>query len=307
MADALLRELQQAFPELEVRREEPLKNYTSFAIGGPAELLLLPSSAEELASLCALLRTLGVKPLLLGNGSNVLAPDEGLRGAVIVTRRASDMERRGESIVADCGASLTRISAFAAEEGLTGLEFAYGIPGTLGGALIMNAGAYGGEMKDIVSSVTVMDKEGRVSQYTCGDMAFGYRDSALAHDELYALEITLALQEGDPEEIAAEMNRLAERRSSKQPLEYPSAGSTFKRPAGYYAGALIEEAGLRGYRLGGAMVSDKHCGFVINTGDATATDIIDLMHAVQDRVLELYGVLLEPEVRLIGPDYGKKD
>ena len=298
MADALLRELQQAFPELEVRREEPLKNYTSFAIGGPAELLLLPSSAEELASLCALLRTLGVKPLLLGNGSNVLAPDEGLRGAVIVTRRASDMERRGESIVADCGASLTRISAFAAEEGLTGLEFAYGIPGTLGGALIMNAGAYGGEMKDVTVRAEYLDGELRRRSAVGAELDFGYRRSRFGPEDV-VLRAELRLLPGQREEIKARCRELTEKRRASQPLELPSAGSAFKRPASGYAAAMIDQAGLKGYTVGGAQVSGKHAGFVVNRGNATAADVKKLLEDVQRAVYDRTGILLEPEIKIL--------
>lgn len=298
MADALLRELQQAFPELEVRREEPLKNYTSFAIGGPAELLLLPSSAEELASLCALLRTLGVKPLLLGNGSNVLAPDEGLRGAVIVTRRASDMERRGESIVADCGASLTRIAAFAAEEGLAGLEFAYGIPGTLGGALIMNAGAYGGEMKDVTVRAEYLDGELRRRSAVGAELDFGYRRSRFGPEDV-VLRAELRLLPGQREEIKARCRELTEKRRASQPLELPSAGSAFKRPASGYAAAMIDQAGLKGYTVGGAQVSGKHAGFVVNRGNATAADVKKLLEDVQRAVYDRTGILLEPEIKIL--------
>ncbi|MBR3555503.1 MAG: UDP-N-acetylmuramate dehydrogenase [Oscillospiraceae bacterium] len=298
MADALLRELQQAFPELEVRREEPLKNYTSFAIGGPAELLLLPSSAEELASLCALLRTLGVKPLLLGNGSNVLAPDEGLRGAVIVTRRASDMERRGESIVADCGASLTRIAAFAAEEGLAGLEFAYGIPGTLGRALIMNAGAYGGEMKDVTVRAEYLDGELRRRSAVGAELDFGYRRSRFGPEDV-VLRAELRLLPGQREEIKARCRELTEKRRASQPLELPSAGSAFKRPASGYAAAMIDQAGLKGYTVGGAQVSGKHAGFVVNRGNATAADVKKLLEDVQRAVYDRTGILLEPEIKIL--------
>ena len=298
MADALLRELQQAFPELEVRREEPLKNYTSFAIGGPAELLLLPSSAEELASLCALLRTLGVKPLLLGNGSNVLAPDEGLRGAVIVTRRALDMERRGESIVADCGASLTRIAAFAAEEGLAGLEFAYGIPGTLGGALIMNAGAYGGEMKDVTVRAEYLDGELRRRSAVGAELDFGYRRSRFGPEDV-VLRAELRLLPGQREEIKARCRELTEKRRASQPLELPSAGSAFKRPASGYAAAMIDQAGLKGYTVGGAQVSGKHAGFVVNRGNATAADVKKLLEDVQRAVYDRTGILLEPEIKIL--------
>ena len=298
MSEALLRALRRALPALEVRQEEPLKNYTSFAIGGPAEVLLLPASAEELASLCALLRALGEKPLLLGNGTNVLAPDEGLRGAVIVTRRASEMEKRGESIVADCGASLTRIAAFAAEEGLTGLEFAYGIPGTLGGALIMNAGAYGGEMKDVTAKADYLDGELRRFSAAGEALDFSYRHSRFKPEDV-VLRAELRLQPGEKEAIQARCRELTEKRRASQPLEKPSAGSAFKRPGGGYAAAMIDQAGLKGYTVGGAQVSEKHAGFVVNLGFATASDVKKLLEDVQKAVYDRTGILLEPEIKML--------
>ncbi len=298
MADAFLRELRRALPELEIRREEPLSGYTTFGIGGPAKLLLLPASAEELAELCALLRRLGEKPLLLGNGSNVLAPDEGLDRAVIVTRRAARMERRGNAVAADCGAGLTKLSAFAAEQGLTGLEFAYGIPGTLGGALIMNAGAYGGEMKDVTARADYLDGELRLHSAAGAELDFSYRHSRFGPEDVI-LRAELTLQPGEAEAVKARCRELTEKRRASQPLEKPSAGSAFKRPAEGYAAALIDRAGLKGYAVGGAQVSEKHAGFVVNRGGATAAEVKQLLEDVRRAVLDRTGILLEPEIRIL--------
>ncbi len=298
MADALLRELRRALPELELLRDEPLKNYTTFGIGGPARLLLLPASAEELTELCGLLRRLGERPVLLGNGSNVLAPDGGIDGVVVVTRRAAGMARQDERITADCGASLTKISAFAAEEGLTGLEFAYGIPGTLGGALIMNAGAYGGEMKDVTVRADYLDGELRLCSAAGPALDFSYRHSRFGPEDVI-LRAELRLLPGDRESIRARCRELTERRRSSQPLDKPSAGSAFKRPAAGYAAAMIDAAGLKGYAVGGAQVSEKHAGFVVNRGGATAEDVKKLLEVVRQKVFDRTGVLLEPEIRML--------
>ena len=298
MTDTLLRELRRALPALELKQEEPLRNYTSFGIGGPAEILLLPSSGEELAALCALVRSLGVKPLLLGNGTNVLAPDEGVAGVVIITRRAQETERQGEKLIASCGASLTKLAAFAAEEGLTGLEFAYGIPGTLGGALIMNAGAYGGEMKDVTARVTYLDGELRQQSAAGEALDFRYRHSRFGPEDV-VLRAELMLQPGDREAIKARCRELTEKRKASQPLELPSAGSAFKRPREGYAAALIDQAGLKGYAVGGAQVSEKHAGFVVNRGGATASDVKKLLEDVQKAVYDRSGILLEPEIKIL--------
>ena len=298
MADALLAELRRALPALEVREGEALSGYTSFGIGGPAKYLLLPASGEELAEACALLRRLGVRPLLLGNGTNVLAPDEGIDGAVIVTRRAARMERQGEKLLADCGASLTRLAAFAAEEGLTGLVFAYGIPGTLGGAIIMNAGAYGGEMKDVTARVTYLDGELRQQSAAGEALDFRYRHSRFGPEDVI-LRAELQLRAGDREAIRARCRELTEKRKASQPLEWPSAGSAFKRPRVGYAAAMIDEAGLKGYAVGGAQVSEKHAGFVVNRGGATASDVKKLLEDVQKAVYDRSGILLEPEIKIL--------
>ncbi len=284
-----------------VLADEPMSAHTTFKVGGPADYLVSPRSIEEVRDVIALCNSQSVPWMVIGNGSNLLVGDRGYRGVMI--RTVENMQQifvTGKTIVAQAGALLSAVARQALKHELAGMEFAAGIPGTIGGAMMMNAGAYGGEMKDIVSQVTILNENGQICQYTNEDMAFGYRDSVLAHDRLIALEITLGLEEGNRDEIAAIMNDLAGRRSSKQPLEYPSAGSTFKRPEGYFAGALIEQAGLKGYRIGGAMVSDKHCGFVINIDHATADDVRRLIEHVKKTVFENSGVELTPEVRLTG-------
>ena len=298
MSEALAAALRAALPGLELRPEEPLRNHTSFHIGGPAELMALPASAEELAALCAELRRLGVRPFLLGNGTNVLAPDEGLRGVVIVTKQAAELAAEGCVLRASCGAALTALSALAAERGLTGLEFAYGIPGTLGGALIMNAGAYGGEMKDVTLRAEYLDGELRPCTAEGEALGFGYRTSRFGPEDVI-LRAELRLREGEAEEIRARCRELTEKRKASQPLDKPSAGSAFKRPETGYAAAMIDEAGLKGCAVGGAQVSEKHAGFIVNRGGATAGDVKRLLEEIQKRVYERSGILLEPEIRIL--------
>ena len=290
----------------------PMSKYTSFRAGGTARELLMPESVGELSEALRDAYS-GDEPwILLGNGSNTVFLDGEFPGKVIMPQLGGEIEVSGQEdgnflIKASADALLSRLARTAAAESLTGLEFAAGIPGSVGGGVFMNAGAYGGELKDcIVSADVLMPPE--FDPVTLGreELAMGYRHSALQESGGIVVSATFALEKGDKEEIEARMADLAARRSDKQPLEYPSAGSFFKRPEGHFAGKLIEDAGLKGLRVGGAQISEKHAGFMINAGGATATDIVDLMHAVQNRVLELYGVLLEPEVRLIGPDYGKR-
>ena len=279
----------------------PMSKYTSFRAGGTARELLMPESVEELAEALREAASSGEPWLLLGNGSNTLFMDGEYPGCVIMPDLGGTIEVSGTGIKASADALLSRLSRTAAAHSLTGLEFAGGIPGSAGGGVFMNAGAYGGELKDcIVSADVLMPPEFELRTLDREKLEMGYRHSAVQDMGCVVVSASFALAEGDKDEIEARMADLASRRSDKQPLEYPSAGSFFKRPKGYFAGKLIEDAGLKGLTVGGAQVSEKHAGFVINTGNATATDIIDLMHAVQDRVLELYGVLLEPEVRLIG-------
>ena len=298
MAEGLEKALRAEFPALELRREEPLRSHTSLHIGGPAELMAMPASAAELEALCSLLRRLGVRPLILGNGSNVLAPDEGLRGVVILTKLASAASVEDCTVRASCGASLTQLSALAAEKGLTGLEFAYGIPGTLGGALIMNAGAYGGEMKDVTARVDYLDGELRLCSAEGEALGFGYRRSRFGPEDVI-LRGSLTLASGDPAAVKARCRELTEKRRASQPLELPSAGSAFKRPAVGYAAAMIDEAGLKGYAVGGAQVSEKHAGFVVNRGGATAADVKQILEDIRARVYARTGVLLETEIRIL--------
>lgn len=298
MNERLLSAIRERLPGLEVLEREPLKNHTSFRIGGPAALVLLPASVPELKALCALLRELGEEPLILGNGSNVLAPDEGLERAVIVTRRVCGMAVSGESITAECGVSLTKVSGLAAQSGLTGLEFAYGIPGTLGGALIMNAGAYGGEMRDVTAWVEWLDGDLTEHRSEGPELDFGYRRSRFRAGET-VLRAGLRLSPGDAGEIQARCRELTEKRRASQPLDLPSAGSAFKRPKEGYAAALIDEAGLKGYAVGGARVSEKHAGFIVNGGNATAHDVRRLMEEVRERVRERTGIELEAEIRIL--------
>ena len=298
MTDVLAARIRAALPELELREEEPLSLHTSFRIGGPARLLALPGSGEELAALCCLLRSLGEKPLILGNGTNVLAPDEGLDRCVVITSRAEAARITGVVLEAESGASLTALAAKAAKAGLTGLVFAYGIPGTLGGALVMNAGAYGGEMKDVAEETRVLDENLNERVFRGDEQGFGYRRSAFTGG-MVLLSARLRLRPGDPETLRKECRQLLEKRRNSQPLELPSAGSAFKRPEGAYAAALIDQAGLKGFRIGGAMVSEKHAGFIVNAGGATASDVRRLLDAVRERVLRDSGVALEPEIRVL--------
>lgn len=281
--------------------EEPMKQHTTFRIGGPAEVFIMPENLEEVSRILEICRAEKLPYFILGNGSNLLVSDRGYRGVVIqLDRNFGEVRVEGTKIYASAGALLSTLAVAARKASLTGLEFAGGIPGTLGGAVVMNAGAYGGEMKDVLQKVTVMDKDGKVFEIPAEELEMGYRTSVIKTAGYIVLEAVLLLKEGDPEEIKALMKKLSEQRISKQPLEYPSAGSTFKRPEGYFAGKLIMDSGLRGYRIGGAQVSEKHCGFVINAGDATSEDVCRLMKYVTETVQEKFGVTLEPEVKFLG-------
>ncbi len=281
---------------------EPMSKHTTFRIGGPADLLLTPENPEQVGALCQLFREEEVPFLILGNGSNVLVGDKGIRGAVIqMGNRFAACEVSGNVLKAQAGIKLSRLAGVALEHSLTGLEFAAGIPGTFGGALFMNAGAYGGEMSQVVTDVTYLDADGIVKEASAEECDFGYRTSIFTKNpELIVLGGTVKLEEGDATQIRATMDDFADRRVSKQPLHLPSAGSTFKRPEGHFAGKLIQDAGLMGFRIGGASVSEKHAGFVVNDQGATAEDVRNLMEAVQRRVMAEYGVMLEPEVRFLG-------
>lgn len=290
-------------PEDDIFINEPMRVHTTFRIGGPADILVKPSDIEQIKKLCMTCKKENVPYIIIGNGSNILVSDEGIRGVVILLLDNYGRIRvEGDVITAQAGARLSRIGSAALRNSLTGFEFACGIPGTIGGACIMNAGAYGGEMKDILLGVTAMDMEGTIKEYEPYEMELGYRSSRFEREGLIVLEARLQLQKGNADEIEAAMKDLAVRRREKQPLEFPSAGSTFKRPEGYFAGKLIMDAGLRGFSVGDACVSEKHCGFVVNKGNATAAEVCELMRQVSDKVREKFGVELEPEIRLVGPE-----
>lgn len=284
-----------------VRLHEPMKKHTTFRIGGPADYYLCPHSTEELQKILQICRENKLEFFILGNGSNLLVSDKGYRGVVIqLWKNFSDIETEDNTITVKAGALLSKVAAEALEESLTGMEFASGIPGTMGGAVMMNAGAYGGEMKDIIREVTVLTREVELLTLSKEEMNFGYRTSVVKEKGYVVISAVLQLRKGDREEIRKVMDELKERRVTKQPLDMPSAGSTFKRPEGYFAGKLIMDAGLRGFSVGGAQISEKHCGFVVNKGDATAADVLGLIGEVQKRVQEKFGVALEPEVKFLG-------
>ena len=296
---SFLREARSRRPELTILENEPMSRHCSFRIGGACDAMLLPSSIEDVEAVCALLAECGEKPFLMGNGTNLLVTDAPLHR--IVLRMGEDFSRidpvNGTALRAESGATLSRLALFAAARGLAGLEFAHGIPGTLGGAASMNAGAYGGEMKDVVTSVTYLDKD--LSLRETDDAGFSYRRSRFSDTDCIVLGAKISLHEDDPDAIRERMRLLAERRRSSQPLDMPSAGSTFKRPAGGYAAALIDEAGLKGYTVGGAQVSEKHAGFVVNRGGACFDDVLRLIEHIRNEVYRVSGIELEPEVKII--------
>ena len=279
---------------------EPMSAHTTFRIGGPADFLVTPGTAGQLKEILALCREENQPFFILGNGSNLLVGDRGYSGTMICLSRLSAVETEGTLIKAQAGALLSKIAREACERSLAGFEFAAGIPGSLGGAVVMNAGAYGGELKDVLVNVTVMDREGNILKKTPEELCMGYRTSSVLSEEYVVLEAEINLEKGDRRLIRARMDDLAARRREKQPLEYPSAGSTFKRPEGYFAGKLIDDAGLRGFRVGGAQVAEKHCGFVINREQATAADVMELCRRVSGAVKKKFGVELEMEVKTIG-------
>ena len=284
-----------------VHVNEEMKKHTTFRIGGPADFYVLPHSKDEIGRVVQVCKNAEEPFYVLGNGSNLLVGDNGYRGVIIqIFKNYSDIIIEGTQITAKAGALLSKVAKKALHAELTGFEFASGIPGTIGGAVVMNAGAYGGEMKDVILSATVMTQEGRIIKLSNQELQLGYRTSLVARQHDIVLEVRLGLKKGNPDEIRDLMEELKNKRVSKQPLEYPSAGSTFKRPEGYFAGKLIMDAGLKGFSVGDAQVSEKHCGFVINKGDASARDIVALMDEVTGRVKEQFGVTLEPEVKRLG-------
>ncbi len=278
-----------------------LKNYTSFKIGGKADLMVFPDTEEKIISIFKTINENTIPWLIIGKGSNMLVSDDGFRGVVINTCKFDNIKLIDDTtIYCHSGASLSKLCRFALDNSLTGLEFAFGIPGTCGGAAYMNAGAYGGEMVDVLVSCEHLKPDGTKESFNNEELDLSYRHSSYCDSDMLILSLTLKLTKGNPDEIKAKMDELMTKRKDKQPLEYPSAGSTFKRPEGYFAAALLDECGLKGYSIGGAQVSEKHAGFVINKGGATADDVIDLIKHCQKTVMETKGVLIEPEVKIIG-------
>lgn len=296
-----IKKLQTILPDDRLLLNAPMSEQTTFKIGGPADCLVFPASVSEVKAILNTIKAYNVPYTIIGNGSNILVLDKGIRGIVIkFAEQMSYVNNNNDSIITGCGALLSDLSHFAADKSLTGLEFAVGIPGSIGGAVYMNAGAYNGDIKTVVKSVTAVSTAGDILKYSDDKLDFGYRQSVFQHNANIICEIELALHKGAKSDILAIMDDLTKRRESKQPLEMPSAGSTFKRPPGYYAGTLIEQTGLKGLSVGDAQVSTKHAGFVVNTGHATAQNVLDLIHKVQEKVYEKHGVKLYPEVRLIG-------
>ena len=300
---ALQTALLEKLPSTRVREEEYLRHHTTFKIGGPADLFIEPITMAELSFALHTVHEFDVPVTIIGCGSNILVKDGGIRGAVVSVRHMTQiMDCNDNTLCIGSGYMLKDASEFAWENGLTGLEFAVGIPGTLGGAVFMNAGAYDGEMSHVVTAVRAVDFQGNIKEYDASHLDFGYRHSVFHDNHEVIGEVIMTLKQGDKNAIKARMDELTEKRESKQPLEFASAGSTFKRPPGYFAGTLIEQTGLKGLSVGDAQVSHKHAGFVINTGSASAKDVLDLIAEVQRRVYDQHGVHLEPEVRMIGED-----
>ena len=300
---ALQTALLETLPSTRVREEEYLRHHTTFKIGGPADLFVEPTTMAELSFALRTIHEFDVPVTIIGCGSNILVKDGGIRGAVVSVRHMTQIMDCNDNVLCiGSGYMLKDASEFAWENGLTGLEFAIGIPGTLGGAVFMNAGAYDGEMSHVVTAVRAVDFQGNIKEYDVSHLDFGYRHSVFHDNHEVIGEVIMTLKAGDKNVIKARMDELTEKRESKQPLEFASAGSTFKRPPGYFAGTLIEQTGLKGLSVGDAQVSHKHVGFVINTGSASAKDVLDLIAEVQRRVYDQHGVHLEPEVRMIGED-----
>ena len=301
MSDEIVTRLINITGKDNVRINEPMKNHTTFKIGGPAQYYVTPESVTQIQEVVSLCRDMNIPLHVIGNGSNILVGDDGVDGVVLALFNTfSDYEIKDNVITAQAGMSLIKLAVIAVREGLTGLEFASGIPGSVGGAVYMNAGAYDGQMKDVVTSVTVLDEAGNIRILGRDELDMGYRTSAVAKHNMIVLQVIIELKTGDKEQIKDRMNQLSELRKQKQPLEYPSAGSTFKRREGYFAGKLIADAGLKGYSIGGAAVSEKHAGFVVNMGGATAKDVVELTDYIKKRIIEQFGVTLELEIKKIG-------
>lgn len=296
----LITKLSQA--DISYRLDEPMKSHTTFKTGGNASVFICPKSEDELSEALKITDSFGLKPFILGNGSNLLVSDDGIadRPVIYIGEAFNGIRLVDENTIeVGAGATLSSLCRFAHEHSLTGLEFAFGIPGSCGGAAYMNAGAYGGEMKDVVARCNHIDFKGEKGHFDASDLDFGYRHSVYSDCDCVITSVVLALKKGDKDEIYAKMRELLQRRKDKQPLEYPSAGSVFKRPEGYFAGALIEQSGLKGKRIGGAMVSEKHAGFIINYDNATTKDVLDLVKFCQDTVMEKFGVMLEREIKSV--------
>lgn len=286
--------------ECEYSTDIMLRDYTSFKIGGKADVMIFPDSTDKLSAVYSFVNNENISALVLGKGSNMLVDDNGFRGVVINTCKLDKITLVDEdTIICQCGVSLSKLCRFALENSLTGLEFAFGIPGTAGGAAYMNAGAYGGEMKDVLVSCEHIYRDGSIGRFVADELKLGYRHSVYSDGDMIVVSLRIKLSKGNPDEIKAKMDELMGKRRDKQPLEYPSAGSTFKRPEGYFAGALIEQCNLKGYSVGGAQVSEKHAGFVVNKGDATASDVISVIEHCKKTVFDNTGVILEPEVKII--------
>ena len=301
MSDEIVTRLINITGKDNVRINEPMKNHTTFKIGGPAQYYVTPESVTQIQEVVSLCKDKNIPLHVIGNGSNILVGDDGVDGVVLALFNTfSDYEIKDNMITAQAGMSLIKLAVIALREGLTGLEFASGIPGSVGGAVYMNAGAYDGQMKDVVTSVTVLDEAGNIRILGRDELDMGYRTSAVAKHNMIVLQVIIELKAGDKDQIKDRMNQLSELRKQKQPLEYPSAGSTFKRPEGYFAGKLIADAGLKGYSIGGAAVSEKHAGFVVNMGGATAKDVVELTDYIKKRIIEQFGVTLELEIKKIG-------
>lgn len=306
ISKAVIESIQRFVPSENIHLQEPMSRHTTFRVGGEADCLVELENEEQLCKVQHYLHLVGLPFVVLGNGSNVLISDEGYRGVVLqISKKMNKITVEGNRVTAQAGALMSQVAAAALANGLTGLEFASGIPGTVGGGVVMNAGAYGGEMKQVVETVTVVNKDSELMVLDNAAMEFGYRHSTIKNQPFVVTEVTFVLQPGDKTEIKALMDDLAARRRDKQPLEYPSAGSTFKRPEGHFAGALIMNAGLRGFTVGGAQVSEKHCGFVINKGGATAEDVRQVIREVKRIVKEQFDVELEPEVIFLGFQNGE--
>ncbi|MCM1126841.1 MAG: UDP-N-acetylmuramate dehydrogenase [Lachnospiraceae bacterium] len=301
MSSAIYEVLSAYVPKEDILFREPMCRHTTFRVGGEAQCFVRISDREQLLKIIPYFQQVEIPFFILGNGSNLLVGDKGYRGVVLqISDRFNQISVEGERLLAQAGALLSQVSREAYKQELTGFEFASGIPGTIGGGVVMNAGAYDGEMKQVVERVTVMDRQGEILELSGDEMEFGYRTSIIKNRPFIVLEVCLRLKAGNGGEIQAKMEELSRKRKEKQPLEYASAGSTFKRPEGYFAGKLIMDAGLRGYSIGGACVSEKHCGFVVNKGKATAADVAEVILEVQERVKNRFGVTLEPEVVFLG-------